>query len=115
MGQNWTKAEALHLVEEQGIGVCAVGAYCWWQEVKKGADPAEAMASLPVTADLLTGQAYETVEAGRAAGLTRYVAWTLGDLNDETLRTCTPEERWERVVAWVDKELNMTEQKGTRA
>lgn len=103
--QNWNKAEALKAVEERGIGVCAVGAYCWWQKVKAGEDPDQAMASLPVTADVLEHDLTPTVHAGQNAGLTSYVAWTLADLNDETLHNCTPEERYERVLAWIDKEL----------
>lgn len=101
----WAREAAVALVEREGEGVCAVGAYCWWKEVQKGVDPYEAMVALPATADVLTGDALDTVRAGEDAGLTSYVAWILGVLNDETLRTCAPEERWERVLAWIDKEL----------
>jgi len=45
--------------------------------------------------------AHDTVEAGRAAGLTWSVAWHLAYLNDEEFGDATPEERYQRVLAWV--------------
>lgn len=102
---NWIRESALEAVAKEGIGVCAVGAYCWWKAVQAGADPEAAMADLPVTSDALEHDLWNTVSAGKRAGLVSYVAWTLADLNDETFRSCTPEERYEKVLAWVDKEL----------
>lgn len=103
--RNWDKEQALAAVERQGIGVCAVGAYCWWQEVKKGVDPEVAMASLPVTADVLDHNLLPTISAGQQAGLTSYVAGNLADLNDETFAKCTPEQRYVKILAWLDKTL----------
>jgi hypothetical protein len=46
-------------------------------------------------------EVYETAEAGKAAGLSHSVAWHLAFLNDETLGGRTPEERYEKMLAWV--------------
>lgn len=48
-----------------------------------------------------TQDAWETVDAGRAEGLTSAVAWHLAYLNDESFREATDEERYERMLAWV--------------
>lgn len=45
----------------------------------------------------------DTARAGETAGLTYTLAWLLADLNDETLRTRTPEERYVNVLAWLDQ------------
>src|SRR5580704_5658182 len=39
------------LLAEQGVGVCAVGAYIWHQRVKAGESPDEAMRALPMLDD----------------------------------------------------------------
>ena len=33
------------------------------------------------------------------------LAWRLGSLNDETFFKCTPEERYQRTVTWIEKQL----------
>jgi hypothetical protein len=48
---------------------------------------------------------WETVEAGRAAGLSHTVAWHLAYLNDEQFASATPEQRYERMLAWVQRAL----------
>jgi hypothetical protein len=89
-----------------GEGVCAVGAYVWWQKVKKGADPAEAFAELPTLYGEDYGQDSEaTASAGKAAGLAFPLAWDLAYMNDEQWSRCTPEERYERFMAWLDSKL----------
>jgi len=45
--------------------------------------------------------AHDTAEAGKAAGLTWSVAWHLAYLNDEKFGSATPEERYQRMLAWV--------------
>jgi hypothetical protein len=45
--------------------------------------------------------AWETADAGRAAGLRYSVAWHLAYLNDEEFGGLTPEARYERMLAWV--------------
>jgi hypothetical protein len=42
-----------------------------------------------------------TAEAGVSVGLTYSLAWRLSYLNDEDFEGLTPEERYERVLAWV--------------
>lgn len=95
------------LVEEQGEGVCAVGAYLWWRKVKSGVDPVRAFRQLPtlddmdepdplgVTADL----------ARQEAGLTYSLAWQLAFRNDEDYKALSPEQRYEAFLRWIDKQL----------
>lgn len=101
---DWRREYIEELVAEQGEGVCAVGAYIWHQKVKAGEDPAEAMRSLP----MLDDEAYGldgTARAGEAAGMTYTLAWLLADQNDETFSRSTPEQRWQRFMEWLDKQL----------
>lgn len=93
-------------IERHGEGVCAIGAYVWYREVKAGADPAEAFAKLPTLfahddGDPLT----QTARLGEDAGLAYTLAWELAYRNDETFARRTPEERWSAFVAWIDQEL----------
>lgn len=44
---------------------------------------------------------YETVEAGKAAGLPFAVAWHLAYLNDEQFSGLTPEKRYATMLGWV--------------
>jgi hypothetical protein len=46
-----------------------------------------------------------TLDAGESAGLTRTLAYVLGDLNDESCGSCTPEERYEKVLRWVRSKI----------
>lgn len=108
-----TRAEERHelrqAIEHQGgEGVCAIGAFAWYQKVKAGMDPAEAFSSLPLVHDGDPDggdQLGETAEIGKQAGLVYTLAWELAYRNDETYRAMTPEERWTAFVAWIDKEL----------
>lgn len=47
----------------------------------------------------------ETEAAGVAVGIPRLVAWRLVALNDIDLDYCTPEQRYEKVLAWTRKHL----------
>lgn len=89
---------------EQPEGVCAVGAYVWWQKVKQGKDPMQAFEELDTLPDE-DGDIWDTVEAGTSAGLTRVLAWELAYMNDETYGGLTPEQRYEKFMAWVDEAL----------
>lgn len=108
-----TRAQERHdlrtAIEAQGgEGVCAMGAYAWYRKVKAGMDPAEAFASLPTVFDGDQDgpdQLQQTAEVGKDAGMTFTLAWNLAYRNDETYETLTPEQRWERFVAWIDAEL----------
>lgn len=94
------------LVRRDGEGVCAVGAYAWYRKVKAGADPAEAFASLPDVAEEGTNALNETADLGESAGMTFTLAWELAYKNDETFDRCTPEERWQKFVDWIDRALD---------
>jgi len=84
----------------QGEGVCAIGAYVWWQKVKAGMGPEEAFAAMDVGTDESA-----TTDAGTAAGLTFTLAWELANRNDEQYGGLTPEGRYSAFLRFIDKEL----------
>lgn len=103
---NWEKQEAEKKVETQGLGVCAVGAYMLRKRVMElGESPEEAMRNLPSASDVEGNGMWETESHGVNAGLSSYVAFLLADRNDETYGSLTPEERYEKFLAWIDGEL----------
>jgi hypothetical protein len=103
---NYQKTEALAKCESEGVGVCAIGAYLLRKRVLElGETPAEAMQRLPSLADVEDCGLWETAAVGEQAGLTNSLAFLLADRNDETYGSCTPEQRYEQFLAWIDKEL----------
>lgn len=92
-------------LQNEGEGVCAIGAYVWFKRVKAGSDPQEAFAEMPVLLDSEGAADYETAQAGQRAGMTFTLASTLAYRNDETYYTMTPEERYEAFMRWLDEEL----------
>lgn len=100
----YVRRELDELVAEQGEGVCLVGAYVWYQEVRDGAEPAAAFAKLPMLPDY-GNDMHDTVVAGNRAGLTWTLAWDLAFRNDETWAGCTPGERWQKALDWIDSQL----------
>lgn len=103
---DWSRQDFARLVAQQGEGVCAVGAYLWWRKVKAGTDPAEAFAQLPTLPDYDGADLNATADlAASEAGMAFSLAWQLAFHNDETYRDCTPEQRYEKFLAWLDAEL----------
>lgn len=49
--------------------------------------------------------AHDTAGEGQAFGLRWVVAWHLAYLNDEQFEDATPEERYEKVLAWVRRAI----------
>ena len=98
------RPELAELDLDQPEGVCAVGAYVWWQKVKQGKDPMQAFEELDTLPDS-DGDIWDTVEAGKSAGLARVLAWELAYTNDETYGGLSPEDRYEKFMAWIDKQL----------
>lgn len=92
------------ILEENGEGVCAVGAYIWWKKVKAGMDPQAAFASLPTLEDE-NHDMWETADAAKAVGMAGVLAWHLAYQNDETFRSVTPSERYVKFMAWLDTAL----------
>lgn len=90
--------------EGGGEGVCAVGAFAWYQKVKAGQDPVAAFDDLP-TLFYEEEDPWETAYEGQKAGLSLQLAWRLGTMNDEKYESLTPEERWATFVHWIDDEL----------
>lgn len=76
------------LYDDNGL-VCAVGAYGKYigADLSKF-DPEDA-----------------TDEAGEAMGLPFRVAWSLVEMNDMIFDTETPEERYTKVLAWVESRI----------
>lgn len=106
MRENWNKRELLSKYEQEGPGVCAIGAYLLRKRVREfGETPEQAMAALPSSADVEGFYLDETASLGKDAGLTFSLAWLLASRNDETYEACTPEQRYERFLAWIDSEL----------
>lgn len=104
---NYQRDSLIEFVEEHEgdpEGVCAIGAYVWWQKVKAGMDPAEAFAALPILPDTDAGD-WETVDAGTDAGLTAALAWDLAYTNDERLEGMSAEARYQWFIDWIDKQL----------
>lgn len=99
------RQELVELAAEQGSGVCAIGAYVWWQKVKGGMAPDEAFAALPTIADVEGSGDYDTAEAGQQAGLTWTLAWQLAYRNDEAWEALTPEHRYVEFLAWIEQQL----------
>lgn len=48
---------------------------------------------------------YDTTHAGQQAGLPHTISWHLAYLNDETFGCMTPEQRYEKVLAWTRRAL----------
>lgn len=101
----WGEQKAL--LEAEGEGVCAVGAFAWYKKVKAGADPQQALRDLPLAPDY-NGDTDITIETGEQAGLSTTLAWVLMDKNDETFGDLTPEERYTAYLAWIDEKLAAT-------
>lgn len=100
----WRNESLAEIVAEEGEGVCAVGAYVWWQKVKAGADPVGAFDALPTLPDTDEG-INATADAGHNAGLVWSLAWQLAYRNDETF-DLSPEQRYTAFMAWIDHELD---------
>ena len=103
---NWSLIEAQEKVAREGLGVCAVGAFAWHKLVKQGMTPEEAFAALPTLPDYSGNGIEATARYGESMGLTWSLAWFLADKNDESLEGCTPEERWQKFMDWIDNELS---------
>lgn len=92
-------------IESEGEGVCAIGAYLWFKKVKAGVDPQAAFDALPTLLDSEGGAGVATADAGRAAGLTFTLAWTLASRNDSAFYRLTPEQRYSAFMEWLDEQL----------
>lgn len=104
--RDWYRDDLKIKLESEGEGVCAIGAYVWFKKVKAGADPQAAFAEMPVILDSDGGGELETANAGKQAGLTFTLAWTLAYRNDQTFDDMTPEERYEAFMTWLDSQLD---------
>lgn len=82
-------------LEDEGGGVCAIGAYAKY----KGLD----LSKFDVDSD--------TDEVGVAAGMPPLVAWKIVEMNDcelhwsSDLAVLTPEQRYEKMLAWVESQI----------
>jgi len=103
LGHGLPAREFDELIEEQGAGVCAVGAFAWYRKVKAGLDEVAAFAALP-TLDDYNHDVWETAAVGAEAGLARTLAEHLAYMNDEEWLGCTPEERWQLCMDWIEKQ-----------
>jgi hypothetical protein len=76
-------------LEDESGGVCAIACY----GKHKGVDLSKF--------DLDD----ESNQVGIAGGMPRLVAWKVVEMNDEHFDRCTPEQRYEMVLAWLDRVL----------
>lgn len=82
--------------------VCAVGAWVVAKEMKK--DPALTWAEACERYSYAE-TAGETAAAGKRTGLGWVMSWEIEEWNDEHFSKLTPEERYTKVIEWIDKEL----------
>lgn len=92
-------------VEDNGEGVCAIGALLWHRKVKAGMDPAEAFGSLPTLEDANYGLDDTVTLAVNDARLVYSLASNIAYRNDETFGGKTPEGRYTAFLAWINAEL----------
>lgn len=78
--------------------VCLVGALALHRKVKAGKSVQEALVELVDEDD---DGPYSTARTGENLGMSWSMAWHLGWVNDEEFRKATPEERYEKALAWV--------------
>jgi hypothetical protein len=77
------------LLEDEEGGVCAIGAY----GKHKGLD----LSRFEVDSD--------TDQVGIAGGMPDLVAWKVVEMNDMEFDHLTPEQRYEKMLAWVESKL----------
>lgn len=108
--RNWGREAFAEDAAEQGEGVCLVGAMLWWRKVKAGTDPEQAFDELPTVYGGEDGDGgWRTAELAQTQlGLVPTLAWHLAHRNDEWYGGMTPEQRWEKFLAWIDEELAAT-------
>lgn len=80
----------LGTLEDEEGGVCAVGAY----GKHKGID----LSKFDVDSD--------TDDVGIAGGMPPLVAWKVVEMNDLQFDHVTPEQRYEKMLAWVESKLS---------
>lgn len=91
---------------EKGEGVCAMGAYAWHKLVRQGVDSEQAWDQIPTMMDSEGGALWETAEYARQTfGVAVTLAWDIAYRNDEQFQSCTPAERWNEMLAWVERQL----------
>jgi hypothetical protein len=80
------------LVDEEGA-VCAIGAYADHKGMDLGMfDPEDS-----------------TDEVGIQAGMPSLVAWKVVEMNDMQFRHMTPEQRYTRMLEWVERQISPKE------
>lgn len=80
-----------NLLYDDAGGVCAIGAYGKYKGVNLATfDPEEG----------------DHDEVGIAGGMPRLVAWKVVEMNDIELETAKPEQRYRRMLAWIERLLH---------
>lgn len=92
-------------ITRQGEGVCAVGALLLHHYGKQGKTREEAAAIIPAACNGDGDGLDVTARAARDAGMVYTLAWQVAYRNDETLESATPEERYTKMLAWVESKL----------
>lgn len=93
------------LADESG-DVCAVGAIVAARRQAEGEIRETVLAELARKIDEEDEMGADvTASTGVGVGISYVLAYTLAERNDEVFYNATPEERWERFVAWIDERL----------
>jgi len=93
-----------------GTGVCAMGAWIYRHRVGEGMSPRDAWTAMkkgrPHFDKEYDLELDDTIEAGvKVLGITRTLAELVAYENDEGSPWATPEERYERVLRWVERHM----------
>lgn len=99
-----------HLAKDDGV--CGIGALVAHKRAKdRGIAIHEAIAELAEEAadEEFSYDPNRTADAGVQVGLRSSVAWHLAYLNDEQFRDLSPDDRYEKMLAWVRRAQGKTE------
>ncbi len=93
----------------QAAGFCAIGALAYLKRQEKGEKTEEILEALKQDPEDDCMNELETIEEGERQGLVNCLAYEFAWTNDEGLGQwkdeITPEERFQRMLAWIDERL----------
>lgn len=107
------------LIADHGVKagqVCAVTALAVHRMVTLGQAREQALRELETEEREYLGDDYDenggddqwTVDLGESVGVPHMMAWRLVALNDLDLDYCTPEQRYEKVLAWTRRHIQVS-------
>ncbi len=94
-----------------GEDVCAVGAFALRRRIDAGRDGVEEMDRLKWSNDPDGTMLYETADLAASEGMTWTLGWIIGETNDYSFESMTPEQRYEAVLGWTRTNIARLEAK----